>query len=55
MINVVLPAPLVYTKELGNNPRKTQDVIISFVIFNKKILNLFSLDIGSVLSFFFGF
>ena len=33
--------------------RLAHDVIISFVIFNKKTLNLFILDIGLVLSFFF--
>ena len=31
------------------------NVIISFVIFNKSTLNLFNLDIGSVLSYFFVF
>ena len=37
---------------LGNNPRLARDVIISFVIFNKNTLNLFNLDIGSVLTYF---
>ena len=32
-----------------------RNVIISFVIFNKETLNLFNLDIGSVLSLFFLF
>ena len=36
---------------LGNNLRIARDVIISFVIFNKNTLNLFNLDIGSVLNF----
>ena len=35
------------TKKLGNNPRLARNVIISFVLFNKKkTLNLFNLDIG---------
>ena len=40
------------TKILGNNPRLARDVIISFVIFNKNTLNMFNLDIGSVLNYF---
>ena len=39
--------------KLGNKPRLARDMIISFVIFKKKTLNLFNLAIGSVLSFFF--
>ena len=42
-------------KLLGNNPRLARHVIISFVIFNKNTLNLFNLDIGSVLNYFLVF
>ena len=38
---------------LANNLRIARNVIISFIIFNKNILNLFNLDIGSILSYFF--
>ena len=38
-----------------NNPRLVRNVVINFVIFNKKTLNLFNLDIGLVLSFFLVF
>ena len=43
-----------YIRELGNYPRLARDVMISFVILNKNTLNMFNLDIGSVLNDFFG-
>ena len=46
------------TKEHQNDPnnsRLVRNMVINFVIFNKKTLNLFNLDIGLVLSFFLVF
>ena len=48
-------AKLVYIIILDNNPRLARNVIINFIIFNKNTLNLFNLDIGSVLSYFLVF